>query len=270
MTFSFGGYRSRFLGLLSCCTAAVVAVAPFQAVQAQSGSESDIPSSQPFRPGHDAPPPPQSSAAEIAAGIAAQEQKQAPVVNHIVDGGGLRLNAAAYQQVDLHRPISIQLFDDSEETAAIAQALEKTLANAGYRVTSGKAPLEVSFELTGQADGRDPGNQSILQIEGNDRNSIEQQYRAHLNVYSSTQSSLVTGEGQAAQETAGIAGGRPTMRFQLSLTDTTTGKRVWDGWGTGPVGPMGGIETARQMLPVLVTSFGQTIRNQPMPLQPSR
>lgn len=222
------------------------------------------PVSAPFSPGHDAPPPPAASAAEIRDAIAREGSTTAASTSQQANDSGLMLNAVSYQSTSFARPIQIQLYEDSDDSLAIAAQLKEALLAAGYQVTDGKAPLSLSFEMSGQADGVTPGGSSVLEVDGTDK--ANQRYRAHLNVFSSTQSSLVTGEGKSAEQSATVANGGPSVRYQISINDTTNGKRLWDGWANGPIAQQGAVASARLMTPALVKAIGQTIRNQPIPL----
>lgn len=179
------------------------------------------------------------------------------------DGQG-RLNAARYQPVDTEKPIHIIIFEDSDESLALAKTLEHTLQQAGYLVADEGAPLTLSFEITGGGGSVDTRDQSILRLEGNDSSSIDERYRAHLNVFSSDSSSVLTGKSETASSHS------PTLRYQLNLSDATTGKRLWEGWATAPILPEGGQTTLDAMTPVLVGAIGHTVRNQTFSVKPSR
>ncbi len=169
-----------------------------------------------------------------------------------------RLNAQRYLPMDSGQPIHIMLYEDSDQALALAAGLKTALEKAGYLVTSDGAPLTLSFEITGQGESSGSSQQSILSLESNSSSSIQQRYQAHLDVYSTTQESLTTGNGRpsAAQTSSG-----PRMRYQIYLNDSATGKRLWEGWATSPLLAQGAEATALAMTDPLIAALGETVRD---------
>jgi hypothetical protein len=173
-----------------------------------------------------------------------------------------RLNAQRYQEMDAGQPIYVQIFEDSDQSLALAEGLKQSLTKAGYVVTAKGAPLVLSFELTGQGEGSTAGQSSILSVEGSNSQSVDQRYQAHLDVFSSTQQSLMTGQGRSPRVTSPGA----HIRYQLYLNDRATGQRLWEGWATAPLLPQGAEATALAMSDPLIGVLGETVRDRGIPL----
>lgn len=167
------------------------------------------------------------------------------------------LNAASYQPVPGSQAFAVILFDDSPSTEALRVSLEHALQDAGLTVNRETAPLHLSFDSTRTIAPRSP-QAGILGLEGHG-GSNENQIKTTLGVFSTTQSSLITGERS-------LPTGIPRLRFQLYLTDAQSGKRLWEGWGTTSLGTRSAEDAAQKMLPALIENIGKTVRNQAISL----
>lgn len=198
------------------------------------------------------------------AGVAISTSPSLAQPAQALDDSPARLNAQRYQPMDSGQPIYVQIFEDSAQSLALAEGLKRSLTKAGYLVTTKGAPLVLSFELTGQGDGTSSDQSAILSVEGSNSQSIDQRFQAHLDVFSSTQQSLITGEGRAPRAVSSGA----HIRYQLYLNDKASGRRLWEGWATSPLLPQGAEATALAMSDPLVGALGETVRDRGISLGP--
>lgn len=171
------------------------------------------------------------------------------------------VNAAAYQPLDGKRPVAVRLYEDSDPQVRLKARLEQALRADGWTVVQDDAaaetvPLRISFDITSDELTGPAPHEGILTLEGRDGNRVEQQYSARLKMFSSSGSSLMTG----SQEHGDATRSRPMTRFQMYLTDTASGRRLWEGWAVTELTGESPVETAQAIVPRMVSLIGQTVR----------
>lgn len=164
------------------------------------------------------------------------------------------INAATYKPVPAGLTYTVVLFEDTPQAERTRDALEDALLSAGYQLGNDDAALQISFD-SARSMAPKPTQNGILSVDGHGGASGNtNQIKAEIDVFSSDKSSLTTGERQ-------LPSGGPRLRFQLYLTDATTGQRLWEGWGTTTLGPRTAEDAAQAMLPDLIAAIGKTVRN---------
>ncbi len=168
--------------------------------------------------------------------------------------GQATLNAVAFQPLPSHTPIEVQVLDDSDENLAIKSELASALAARGYTVADG-APLLLSIN-TGDAVGAWNTASKSDQIRVMDdrgrlfpQGEVDMTRQLRLPLPRTT---VVT----PAQ-----------FRLGLTLDQRTNGARIWQGWTIADLSQGDPPDLARAMVPKLVDSLGQTVREQSFDLQ---
>ena len=58
-----------------------------------------------------------------------------------------------------------------------------------------------------------------------------------------------------------------SFRIDITIDDKSNGKRLWQGWSSADIGPGDNRQMTLNMIPILVNSLGQTVRQKSFPLQ---
>lgn len=169
-----------------------------------------------------------------------------------VDGREVRqtfvLNAARYGDGgNLHGPLSIRLYDDAPEVLALRDRFAAVLVEQGATVWASSAPVSLSFEVSNDVSGAllEDGR-SVMDVWGQMASHQDPELAARV----------------SAAQVEPPPSFRPMIRLQVSLADTTKGRRLWEGWVTGPIVGKGQQETLEALVPALVAAMGQTVRRQ--------
>lgn len=176
----------------------------------------------------------------------------------------LIINAVSYAPLEPRAtPVTVRLYDDSAENVTLKTRLEDALRDDGWTVRDSGGPLLISFDLS-TGDMGDPREHSgILRLEGSSGSSVEGDYKARLNLYSTSESSLLAGPDAPSDSPVT----RPTVRYQLDINDSRNGQRLWSGWASTTLRSVQTAEAAHAMIPPLVASIGQTVRNRSLSLR---
>lgn len=195
------------------------------------------------------------------------------------------LNAAAYDGIPPGAQVSVRLIDDTVDNQELKKHFEDELLARGYRLSETDAQFILSFSTHGSyrsgregddrttayyMDGRDSyrpdaerknSRINYFDLGAHGGNSQESQAEAKVKLFSSEGGSLIN-RGQRREQFG-------TTRHSLEATvkDTKNGRRVWQGNAYAMVSGSDPITVAESLIPVMMGSFGQTVRQQKFDLQ---
>lgn len=169
------------------------------------------------------------------------------------------LNAVVYRPIPPGTPIAVRPLDNSDENLALQKEIERELAAKGHPV-SPDASLVLSFEtqdVTGAWS--DDGLRTIIELKDNESRTGQDPPQVNLNIYNSSRGGLLN-KGRSS----GTAIVTPTqMRLNAVIDDRGNGERVWQAWATAPLGQSNSLDLGQAMVPFVIGSLGNTVKNQP-------
>lgn len=162
-----------------------------------------------------------------------------------------RTHAAAYAPMPSDLSITVRPWDNNSANQRLKSKFTETLSQRGVRLAEAGAPLTLNFETEVESIAVPDGGPSLGQLQARNHES-----RIRMNLWSSTQDSVVTG-----RRSGGEAGGG-SVRYVLraTLDDQRNGQRLWQGQTSYEVTSGDETTTFALMIPVLVESLGQTVR----------
>jgi hypothetical protein len=169
--------------------------------------------------------------------------------------GSAILNSVAFQPFAASLPINVRVLDNSEENLALQGELEKALVGRGYVVGPEGSPLVLTID-TGDAVGawQSPSDSSRVRVR-DDRGRLFP--NGELDMTRQLQLPL--------PRTTVVTPAQ--FRLSLTLDQRPVGGRVWQGWAIADLSQGNPAELGQAMVPKLVASLGQTVRQQSFELQ---
>lgn len=165
-----------------------------------------------------------------------------------------RLSAMSFAPVDQGQTVEVRLYDDSEDNKAIKAALERALAEAGFKVGP-NARYAVSFEASNSLTANKEQRPTVVTVEGH-KGSWDDSVEAKVKLFSTGEDSLFKRRpDEGPQGTAG------SVRLDVGLFDRQGGKRLWQGWAMVPVPTSDTQALARSLAQPLVGHIGQGVKN---------
>jgi hypothetical protein len=164
--------------------------------------------------------------------------------------GEATLNAVAFDHYPAHGSIEVSVVDDSEENLAIASELKRALTERGFSLAADDGPLVLTID-TGDFVGawRTTGDTDRVRIM-DDRGRL----------FPGGQLDVTRQVRLPLPETTVVT--PPQYRIDLTIDDRASGERIWQGWAIADLSQGEPAELARAMMPRLVDSIGQTVREQ--------
>lgn len=168
-----------------------------------------------------------------------------------------QVNAVAYKPMPSGLSVYVRPRDDSAENLALKRRIESLLAERGYKIAANrKDGLTLTFEtreLSGAyADG---GRRHWLELSGQAGNGDETA-SAKVNLYDSQSGGLFnSGENEGTSVTS-----KAKVRLDMTLDQASVRERFWSGWAVGDLGSEQWSRQAESMLPALIDSLGQTVK----------
>lgn len=177
------------------------------------------------------------------------------------DAEGL-LNAVAYRPLPSARVLAVRTLDNSDQNLATQAEIERQLRAQGYTVRP-DAPLVLTFEVNDEAGAwYDAGRRTIVEFQANEEGPDSAGQRVRVNIFDSAAGGVLN-EGEAR----GTSIVTPTrFRIEFRIADRQTSERMWEAWAAADVGQRDRPQLTQAMLPALVASVGQTVRQQPFRL----
>lgn len=160
------------------------------------------------------------------------------------------VNAMSFHSMPEGLPILVRPLDDSAENLVIRNDMEQALTAAGFTVAKDGSAIVLSFETRRELGGGPTPTRQITKqfVERHEQSDIvDRRYTPQIGKSSPKGSSSVSAS---------------RFRLDATLDDKQSGKRLWRGW---TIARMHGDETknlAKAMVPVLVDSLGETVREQ--------
>jgi hypothetical protein len=166
-----------------------------------------------------------------------------------------RLHAVSFGPLPEGMPILVRPLDDTDENLAIKNEFESAMAADGINVAADEASLVLSFETREEvAAGPAPKPQSTIH------------FRGQGGRMSTSDERNVPKLIEAPREGTQIY--RPSRyRIDATIDDKLDGTRLWQGWAVADLGEHTHLFLAKTMVPAIVDSIGQTVRERPFPLQ---
>lgn len=175
------------------------------------------------------------------------------------------VNAVAFDKVPADAAIEVDPLDDSNESLALKKEFEQLLRKKGYTIAD-KAKLVLSFdtqELKGAWIGG--GDNRWLELYNQQNHTGTEAPSVQLNLYKSDRGGLLNRlDNQRPSGTRQVASSK--LRLDVTLDDSTNGKRLWQGWSVIDMGASDDFNRHKSMVPPLVNAFGKTVRQKTFPI----
>jgi len=165
------------------------------------------------------------------------------------------LHAVSFAPLPAGMPILVRPLDDTDENLAIKKEFETAMTANGFNVAAEETRLVLSFETREEvAAGPAPRAQNTVRFLGqggrmstsDERNvpKLIEAPRGGTRIY------------------------RPSRyRIDATIDDRMDGTRLWKGWAVAGLDEHTHTFLAKTMVPAIVDSIGQTVRDRPLPLQ---
>ena len=170
--------------------------------------------------------------------------------------GRATLNAVAFQPLSKSQPIEVRVLDNSDENLAIMSELQAALKRRGVPVGGEEAPLMLTIDTSDSVGAwtAPPASDQVPMMD--DRGRLFP--RGELDI-----------SRQARLPLAGTTVVTPAQyRLGLLLDSRASGTRLWQGWTIADLSQGNPADLAAAMVPKLVDSLGQTVREETFELQP--
>ncbi len=172
------------------------------------------------------------------------------------------LNAVSYLPLPSSKAVTVETFDDSEESLNLQKIFEDALRARGYDV-SPSAGMVLSIESrdrSGTWTGGGPNR--LIELRNNQDHTGTDAPAVRLNIFDSNRGGLIN-----PKRDPGITQVTPShFRIDITIEDRSNGKRIWQGWSETETGSSDDLEARRAMVRPLVDSIGQTVREQRFPV----
>ena len=174
-----------------------------------------------------------------------------------------QLNAVAFQPLPRGSALFVRPLDNSDHNLILQKDFERVLRQKGYTV-SRDAALILTFETRDTAGFWSGGGPNrLVELSNNpDQTGIEAP-SGRLNLFNSTRGGLLNPDRRELTQTVTPS----SFRIDITIDDKSYGKRLWQGWSSADIGPGDNRKLTRNMIPILVNSLGQTVRQKSFPLQ---
>lgn len=165
------------------------------------------------------------------------------------------LHAVSFEPLPEGMPILVRPLDDTDENLAIKKEFEAAMAADGFNVEADEARFVLSFETREEvAAGPAPKPQTTIR------------FRDQGGRMSTSDQRNVPKLIEAPRDGTRIY--RPSRyRIDATIDDKLDGTRLWQGWAVADLGEQTHLLLAKTMVPAIVDSVGQTVRERPFPLQ---
>ena len=174
-----------------------------------------------------------------------------------------QINAVSFQPLPRGSAFFVRPLDNSDHNLVLQKDFERVLRQKGYTVSK-EATLILTFETRDTAGSWSGGGPNrLVELSNNpDQTGIEAP-RVRLNLFNSARGGLLNPDSRELTRTVTPS----SFRIDVTIDDKSNGKRLWQGWSSADIGPGDNRKMTRNMIPILVNSLGQTVRQKSFPLQ---
>ena len=174
-----------------------------------------------------------------------------------------QMNAVSFQPLPQGSAFFVRPLDNSDHNLVLQKDFEHVLRQKGYTVSK-EATLILTFETRDTAGSWSGGGPNrLVELSNNpDQTGIEAP-RVRLNLFNSARGGLLNPDRRELTRTVTPS----SFRIDVTIDDKSNGKRLWQGWSSADIGPGDNRKMTRNMIPILVNSLGQTVRQKSFPLQ---
>lgn len=171
------------------------------------------------------------------------------------------LNAVSFEDIPQGVPITVEIFDNSDENLALKEAFENELRAQGYQLQNG-ANLIMTVE-TRDSSGRWTGGGSnrVVRIGNSDNHTGTDAPDVRVSIFDNERGGILNPKrGSTLTQVA------PNQyRIDASIEDRLNGKTLWQGWAVHDVMATDDIARHRTMVKPLVSNIGKTVRSDEPP-----
>ena len=174
-----------------------------------------------------------------------------------------QINAVSFQPLPQGSSLFVRPLDNSDHNLVLQKDFERVLRQKGYTVSK-DAALILTFETRDTAGSWSGGGPNrLVELSNNpDQTGIEAP-QVRLNLFNSARGGLLNPDRRELTRTVTPS----SFRIDVTIDDKSNGKRLWQGWSSADIGPGDNRKMTRNMIPILVNSLGQTVRQKSFPLQ---
>jgi len=165
------------------------------------------------------------------------------------------LHAVSFEPLPEGIPVLVRPLDDTDENLEIKKEFEAAMASDGLNVAADEARIVLSFETREEvAAGPAPRPQNTIR------------FRGQGGRMSTSDERNVPKLIEAPRDGTRIY--RPSRyRIDATIDDKVDGTRLWQGWAVAGLEEHTHLFLAKTMVPAIVDSIGQTVREKPFPLR---
>lgn len=167
------------------------------------------------------------------------------------------VNGVSYLPLPTPTTFQVRPLDDSNENIVLKAEIETALRAAGFGVAE-KSDLILNFETRNEIGAwSSTDRRSILLLESKGGRDGGENARAQVNIFDSNSGALLN-KGRRAGTSITMPS---SYRIDVDIEQTTTGKKLWQGWAIGNLGDaVDGRTLVHRMVPAMVDTVGKTIR----------
>jgi hypothetical protein len=165
------------------------------------------------------------------------------------------LHAVSFEPLPEGIPVLVRPLDDTDENLEIKKEFEAAMASDGLNVAADEARIVLSFKTREEvAAGPAPKPQNTIR------------FRGQGGRMSTSDERNVPKLIEAPRDGTRIY--RPSRyRIDATIDDKVDGTRLWQGWAVAGLEEHTHLFLAKTMVPAIVDSIGQTVREKPFPLR---
>ncbi len=167
------------------------------------------------------------------------------------------VNSVVFDDVPKNVPVTVEIYDDSDENLALKAALEDELSRQGYVLQNG-ANLIVTVE-TRDSSGRWTGGGSnrVVRIGNSDNHTGTDAPDVRVSLFDNERGGILN-----PKTGSGVTQVAPSQfRIDAQIEDRLNGRTLWQGWAVRNILATENTSVYANMLRPLVSAIGQTLRD---------
>ena len=173
------------------------------------------------------------------------------------------MSAVSFLPVPAGSAIFVRPLDNSDTNLILQKDFEQALKTKGYTIHQA-ATLILTFETRDDSGAWTGGGENrLVELSNNSDQSGLNAPRVRLNLFNSQRGGILNPERTEFTRTVTPS----SFRIDITIDDKSNGNRLWQGWSRADIGPGDNRKMTRNMIPILVNSLGQTVRQKSFPLQ---
>ncbi|NQU71830.1 MAG: hypothetical protein HQ514_14850 [Rhodospirillales bacterium] len=168
------------------------------------------------------------------------------------------LTAFACGKLPTPLTVEVDAQDDNQQSRQLKKSLIKALTDRKARITA-NAPLIVSLHVETVREGAQYKGRDLGEFSRGNRSDERTKFR--MNLWSNRKDSVIGGRKDTL-----LSQGLNELHVAIEIHDKSNGQCVWQGQAKLDLDGRDEFSTTRQIIPLLVTTLGKTVRAEPLKL----